>query len=86
MINTESQKTKYGIDFTKGFKKKFKKVIKQGKDIKSFPMLQKSQQIRKIQNQNLKITHLLIAKNILNVENVTSNPTGYQFIDTKMIN
>ena len=86
MINTESQKTKYGIDFTKGFKKQFKKVIKQGKDIKSFPMLQKSQQIRKIQNQNLKITHLLIAKNILNVENVTSNPTGYQFIDTKMIN
>ena len=36
MINTESQKTKYGIDFTKGFKKQFKKVIKQGKDIKKF--------------------------------------------------
>ena len=34
MINTESQKTKYGINFTKGFKKQFKKVIKQGKDIK----------------------------------------------------
>ena len=36
MINTESQKTKYGIDFTKGFKKQFKKEIKQGKDIKKF--------------------------------------------------
>ena len=36
MINTESQKTKYGIDFTKGFKKQFKKVIKQGKDIKIY--------------------------------------------------
>ena len=36
MIDSNKTTTKYGIDFTKVFKKQFKKIIKQGKDINKF--------------------------------------------------